>query len=608
MEISEENSESSKDSEMLMSRNTKIKKKKKSQDNNETFENYIIDAYKKICNLDESSKNDEDRDEEEKGIIYNSQMKLRLKYCEKKLREALNLLKKDNNIVINRNILDKLSRLIQHDKININYIIGNINMILMNKELIFDYDDKEFEINDLILFINKVIQLKDIIKYTKIGEVYSNCLINFLTNITKEFEFENDQLKIINKILDQNKEIQHNNLLQSNIDDLFFSVSDELMRQKNIYEQYKIIIQNSKLIIDMIKAADIDDKELHERYLEFGKNLAYLFFNKSFRVYLLRNDNNNNKSVDSDDEDEDDNDNINVNNDLFGLTYLFFDGYKNKGEVNVLNSEHFYVESDDKIDELRIKIINVIFAYCKKFIELVEIFPIQYVIYVLLKRIYFCFLKKNEKLLTSLLSLVLVNLFFFEDAPLDNISYFINKILKSTKKEDEILKNKITKDINDAMGEKGFLYKFPKSLKHLEVKKEKKIDEKKEKDKDKEKNKDKKNKKGIKSKKDKEIEEDDKEELKKEEGKEEEKKEDDKEEEKKDDDKEEEKKKDDKEELKKEEDKEQVKKEEKKKKGSGKNKDKKMKKKMEKKRRRKRRMRKEMKKKRTYIRKIQQKE
>ena len=160
----------------------------------------------------------------------------------KKLREALNILENNKDIVINRNIVDKLSRLIQHDKINLSYIIGNIYIILMNRELIFDYDDKEFEINDLVFFINKVIQLKDVIKNTKIGIVYSNCLINFLTKITKEFEFEDDQLKIINKILDQSKEIQHDNLLTGNIDDLFFSVSELLLRQKNIYEQYKIII------------------------------------------------------------------------------------------------------------------------------------------------------------------------------------------------------------------------------------------------------------------------------------------------------------------------------------------------------------------------------
>ena len=43
----------------------------------------------------------------------------------------------------------------------------------------------------------------------------------------------------------------------------------------------------------------------------------------------------------------------NMNDDLFGLTYIFFDGYHNKGEINVINSENYFIESDDKIEQAK---------------------------------------------------------------------------------------------------------------------------------------------------------------------------------------------------------------------------------------------------------------
>ena len=464
-DTSEDNSETSKDNANFIGKKSKIKKTKK-KNQNLSFENNIMDAYKKISLYENN--NNEENNEEEKNIIYTSQMKLNLKYCEKKLREALNILEKNPNLVINRNILDKLGRLTLHDKLNLNYIIGNIYMILMNKESAFDYDDEEFEINDLVLFINKVIQFKEILINTKIGIIYNNCLIKFLIKISNEFDLEDDQINIINKILDENKEIDHKNLLERNFDDLVYSISDELMKQPNMYEQYKIFIQNKSLIINTIKGADLKDKDLYDRYLEIGKDLAYLFFNKTFRLYIS-------KANRSSNDDSENNDNDNEIDDIFGLTYLFFDGYKNNGELNVVNSEKYLVESDNKIDELRLKILDIILAYSKKFIDLIDEFAIQYIIYILIKRIYFCNLNKYNKTIINLLAEVMTNLCFFEDSPIELISYFINRILKSTKKEDENLKNKIIKKINEAKDEEGFLYKFPKSLKYLEEEKKEDI-------------------------------------------------------------------------------------------------------------------------------------
>ena len=235
----------------------KLKKVKNKYHQNSDFEDNIMEAYKKISVLYESINNEQD--EYEKNLIYESQMKICLKFCEKKLRDALSICLNDKNLVINRNIIDKLSRLTEHNKMNLNYVIGNIYMALMKKDSLFDYEDEEFEINDLLLFMNKLIQFKDILINTKIGYNYRKYLIKFLSLISEKFELEEEQLLTIKQIIDQNKEMDHNNLLTRDFDDFVYSISSELMNQPNIYEQYNILIQNKSLIIDMIKE-HIDSK------------------------------------------------------------------------------------------------------------------------------------------------------------------------------------------------------------------------------------------------------------------------------------------------------------------------------------------------------------
>ena len=96
-----------------------------------------------------------------------------MQYIEKKLRNALNICKNDLYMIINRNIIDKLSRIALHQKINLNYILGNIFIVFMNKEYLFNYEDEDnFEVNDLLLFINKVTQFRAQIKNTKIYNLY----------------------------------------------------------------------------------------------------------------------------------------------------------------------------------------------------------------------------------------------------------------------------------------------------------------------------------------------------------------------------------------------------------------------------------------------------
>ena len=430
-----------------MSKENKQKSKKmrlniiKENEQNQNFENNIIKAYEKLSIFYKNENNIKN------DLVYNPELIACIKLCEKKLRNALNILKKDKNIIINRNIMDKLSRLTEHDKININYVIGNIYMVLMKRGNIFNYKDKNFEINDLVFFTNKVIQLKDILINTKIGIFYKKCLIKFLNYVINEIEFQEDQLRVMKQVIEDNKNIEHKILLTRDFDDVVYSISENLIKQNNAYEQYNILIQNKKLIIDKIKKINIKSKEMYSRYLEFGRTLSYLFFNKSYRIYLS-------EQYDSENEE------IEENNELFGFTKIFFDGHKNNGEINFVNSENYIIDFDEEIEELREKLCDIIINYVNKFINLKYDFPIQYIVYTLVKRLYFSEYKNYEDMCKNLLVQSLINLCFFEES-IDLAEYFINKIIKSDEDNEQSFKNALIKKIKKVKDEEGFLYNFP---------------------------------------------------------------------------------------------------------------------------------------------------
>ena len=172
-----------------------------------------------------------------------------------------------------------------------NYILGNIYTELMSKEFLFDYNDEDnFDMNDLISFINNAIKFREEMKNAKIQIIYDEALKNFLFFITEQFELEKDQLKNINKILDEETDIDHSNLKTNKTFNVFIeSLNTELESQPNIYEQYEIFIQNKKAIIKLIEECDPEEKDNYSDYLKLGKTLAYMFFNPSVNMYIQKN-------------------------------------------------------------------------------------------------------------------------------------------------------------------------------------------------------------------------------------------------------------------------------------------------------------------------------
>ena len=428
----------------------KVKRKKKLRIN-ENFEKYIMEAYQRINTL-------YNENEGKDIIITQSQIHFNLKPAEKLLRSALEICGEEEDLKINIKIIDRLNRLSNYNEMNLNYIIGNIYISLMNKENLFD-DENE---NDLLLFVNKVIQFREIMKNTKLGIKYNISLNNFLGRVTEDFDLDDNQLKVIKLILENNKEISHNLPFKDTFHNFIFSLAKELEMQPNIYEQYKVFIQNKGDIIDLIELCDLDDKKKYNDYLKLGKYLAYLFYNKMFSIYLKKDNNSDRNEVD-------------------GIRRLFFDGYSNKGEMDIINDEKYIISDDDIIYNLREKLCEIILAYAEKFIDMVDFFSFQYLIYVLLKRIYFSHYLKYKQAIITLLAESLLNMCFFKESPLGLIKGFINKILKSEKNEHLELKNALIDNLKEVKKEPNFLYKLPKSIKlDLNEGEEKKEEEEKE--------------------------------------------------------------------------------------------------------------------------------
>ena len=225
------------------------------------------------------------------------------------------------------------------------------------------------------------------------------------------------------KVLKENKEIKYNIKLklQNDLVDIVDSTSDNLIKQKNLYEQYNVLIQNKRLIMDNIQKVNLKNKENYNNYLEFGRILSYLFFNKLFRLYISEN----NK------EEEDDSDNFGIDkSELFGFFMIFYDNHKSNSELNIINSENYLIDNNEEIEELKGQLCDIIIAYAKKFISLTNNFSVQYIIYILIKRIFFSNYEKYKNASKNLLIKALSNLCFFENS-IEMISYFINKILKS---------------------------------------------------------------------------------------------------------------------------------------------------------------------------------
>ena len=352
------------------------------------FEYFLVNAFKELVGFI-------DQKDKAKAQIPKAERE-KINLCEEELRKALEEVKTVQNIFVNKNIIDKGSRINKKNKINLSLLIGQIYIELMNKKNIFNKINQKNSIdkNIIISFINEVINMNTLLKKTYLGIKYENTLFNFLENIIKEIPFDSEQLNEINVVLQEHKSKQSLYKLNTeNSKDFLKSINTVFNKQNSLYGQYKVVLDNKEEIINLIERANCNDAdEVHDFY-EFGVLLIKLFFGKNC---ILLND----KNVK--DENEDNKNTIKK----------LFDGFDDNshGNVNLILGEKFYVDYDPEIEEMREKLCEIIIKFVDKFKNVSNLLEFQYIQFILLKRIYFYFFEKYENILNPLLVQILINL------------------------------------------------------------------------------------------------------------------------------------------------------------------------------------------------------
>lgn len=428
-----------------------IKPKLKSE-----FETHIIKAYRKLIGLDspvnenEQNNNNENKDntnenikEKEKTSFSKSESRINIKQCEKEIRLALNSCIEAKIIPLNKNILDKTGRIVRHNKINLLFIIGKIYINIMSKDYLFNPSNKNIDMQILISFCNEVISLNSLLKQTYLGNQYNQCLINFIIKIMHNYTFEKEQLTVMKEILETHNINQKPlKVKTSSYEDMVKSINDTLIAQEYTNGQYKFIYENNEAIYNMINNSNISDQnDLNHlnNYLDLGKIFAYLLFNKKYVVYLKRQTH--------DDE-------------IQGIIKTMFDGYEDNIHISVIEGEKFYVDYEEDIEKMRENLCDLIIKYVEKYKDIKNLFEFQYVLYVLVKRIYFHFYDKYKDKIEPLLTEIMTNLCFFKVETIEEVKIFLNEILRSEEEKDANLKKLIQDKLEEYKSNPDFHFQF----------------------------------------------------------------------------------------------------------------------------------------------------
>ena len=401
------------------------------------FEALLINAFKKLVGFNEPK-------QDKKSPLNPEVETQKVNLCEEELRKALEEISKAPNAFVNKNIIDKCSRINKKNKINLSLLIGHIFIEFMNKKNIFNRINQKNSIdkNIIISFINEVINMNSLLKKTYLGIKYENTLFNFLENIIKEIAFDSEQLNEINVVLQEHKSKANENKLKTeSIKDFLTSLNMVFNKQHSLFGQYKVVLDNKEEILNLIEKANINDSnEVHDFY-ELGILLIKLFFGKNC---ILLNDKNN--------KDENNEDNKNTVKKLF-------DGFEDNshGNVNLILGEKFYVDYDSDIELMREQLCEVILKFVDKFKNVTNYLEFQYIHFVLLKRIYFYFFEKFEKELNPIFVQVLINLCLSKETEkISQVVQFVNELLNSKCDKDENLKELLAKRMEEVKSNSEF--------------------------------------------------------------------------------------------------------------------------------------------------------
>ena len=413
------------------------------------FEACLMEAYRKLWGGAErkpdSKKVDKKVDKKAQKIQMEEEEKRNVNECETDLRKALEELEKVENIALNKNIIDKTTRIYKRNKINLSLVIGQIFIQLMNKKNLFSKLNQKNSLdkNIIISFINEVISINNLLKDTYLCIKFENALFNFLENIIKEIAFDSQQLNEINIVLKEHKAKKESIKLNTKTSKEFLvSINEALNKQNSLYGQYKVVLDNSEDILNLINGANCSVSEEVHNFFEFGILLIKLFFGK--KCILLSDKN------------------INPDNNTKKIVKKLFNGLENNshGNINIILGEKFYVDYDNDLEPLREQLCDILIKFIEKFKNITNLLEFQYIQFILLKRMYFYHFDKVKEKIIPLFVQILINLCLFkENDKISQVIQFVNELINSKNEKDKNFKELLEQKMEEAKKNSDFNFK-----------------------------------------------------------------------------------------------------------------------------------------------------
>ena len=389
----------------------KLNEEKKNISSKSDFEQNIINAYLQLQNTG------------------NNNNVNKINECEKYLIQVLNISENNEQIMINKNILDKFKRICQYQKLNLLILIAKIYINLLHKKNLFSPD--KFDDNLLILFINEVINLNHNIEETSLILNFERVTINFFNQIIEKFKLNEEQKEIIEEfIINIKKKHLKPTILIDTFENMVCSLYESLTEQESIFDQYNVVIDNMENIIGCILNSNINEKDNHKFYLDLGKMLSDLLFNEYFIM----------KTKSS-------------KNSVSTTKKFIYNGKENEELLNIINDMKYKIIFDDVINNCRKKIIPLVLIYIEKYRKLKININFLFLLNFIMQKIYFFYydiLNENKNKFDLFLSenIIYICEYKKDSNQVEITKQFMNYLFKKNKSQDKNLIDLITKKID----------------------------------------------------------------------------------------------------------------------------------------------------------------
>ena len=395
-----------------------------------TFERAIIEAFKQ---------------KKEKEVLQ------RLIIAQDEIKYLIDEVKKSEGkkYILNKNLLDKLSRIAERRYFSVNILIAKIYDSLINES---NFELLSSDLNLLILLSNEILNILDIVQSTNISrelEKKSSCFLNYLLN-NSQIKLEDEQKETIKELLesfpirntsesyqnfvttkDQIVELCKSNILDSKLEGIIL-LMESFGNTYSLDEQFDLLLEYCP---NIIKAAIYQpNPEFEKFYFQLGNFIISMLYSYKFKINAKPISKNKKKLIDS----------------RTKAYYLIEECIKSEDIIE--NNYDKLKFLDDTLYELTtqkdilLKCENI-FSICNLILNTLSIyeknFDLQFVCYLILKKLYFTFPQFRKKI-EDALAVILSNICTFKEDIERSTSIECRQFLHYLLKEsDEELKQKI---------------------------------------------------------------------------------------------------------------------------------------------------------------------